>query len=248
MNIGTALLAALVGYLAGTISFTRLIARFIIPDEDISSTEFDVPNYDKPLVLTSVSPTALSKRKGPKAGCSASILDMLKAAFPTFIFMRLFPDQPYFLIAAATAIVGHNWPVQHQFAGGRGLSPMIGGLFIIDFWSLPFAFITGNLLGLGLMRDVVLAYIGFTAMLIPYMLVRFFNHATISVWWFVGYAVWATAVFLYASRSELSQYIKIKRSGALDDQEDFIAGLEETDMGRPIKYMRKYGFFGGEKK
>lgn len=247
MNIPITLLAALIGYLAGCISFTRIIAHFAMPDEDITRTEFDIPNQDKKIVMTSVSPTALSKRSGPKLGCSASILDMVKAAVPTLIFLSLYPNQPYFIIAAAAAVAGHNWPIQHRFVGGRGLSPIIGGLAIIDFWSVPIALILGNVLGLFVLRDVVAAYVGFVVLLIPYMAIRFWEGGAVSVGWYVAYGVWATAVFIYSSRGELSQYLEVKRSGALDDQEAFLEGLEETDMGRPIKYMRKYGFFGGEK-
>ena len=78
MEIGLLLLSIVVGYVFGSLSFTRLIARIIIPDEDISSTRFEIPGKDIGMDMTSVSPTALSMRKGPGAGCSASILDMLK--------------------------------------------------------------------------------------------------------------------------------------------------------------------------
>jgi len=248
MEIGLTILAIVVGYVFGSISFTRLIARIIMPGEDISSTRFEMPGKDIGMDMTSVSPTALSMRKGPGAGCSASILDMLKSALPALAFLLLYPDQPYFLISSAMAIIGHNWPIQHRFKGGRGFSPMIGSLFIIDFWAIPFAMISGNLIGLAVVKDVFLAYIMFAVMLIPWMAFRFWSSVDIHVLWYVGYGVWATAVFLIASRPEITQYLEIKRSGVLDDQEDFLNTIEQTDMGRPIKYMRKYGFFGGEKK
>ncbi|MEM7333070.1 MAG: glycerol-3-phosphate acyltransferase [Chloroflexota bacterium] len=247
MEIGLTLLSIVVGYVFGSLSFTRLIARIIIPGEDISSTRFEMPGKDIGMEMTSVSPTALSMRKGPGAGCSASILDMLKAAIPAFILMRLYPDQPYFLISSAMAIIGHNWPIQHSLKGGRGFSPMIGSLFVIDFWSIPFAMISGNLIGLGVVKDVFLAYIMFAVMLIPWMTFRFWNSVDIHVLWYVAYAAWATGTFLFASRSEITQYLEIKRSGVLDDREEFLDAIEQTDMGRPIKYMRKYGFFGGPK-
>jgi glycerol-3-phosphate acyltransferase PlsY len=235
------LVAIIVGYLAGTISFTRLIARFIIPDEDISSTPFTLPGKDVTLQLTSVSPTALSMRKGPKAGCSAGILDMLKAFIPALIFFRLYPGQPYYIITAAMVMVGHNWPIQHRFKGGRGLSPMFGGLFLIDFFALPVAFIVSNVLGLVILKDVFFTYLAFVVTIIPYMAIRYFNYAAFSGWWFVGYAVWATAVYMIASLPETRQYLAILREGKIDAREDFLDMLELTDMGRPIKYMRKYG-------
>lgn len=238
-----ALMAALVGYVAGTLSSTRLVARYLIPGEDISKTEFRLPNKNVTLEFASVSPTALSMRQGPKAGCTASILDMLKAFIPAFMFFRIYPEQPYYIIVAAMAMAGHNWPIQHRFKGGRGMSPMFGGLFLIDFFALPVAFVVSNLLGLVILRDVMFTYSAFVLTIIPYMALRYWNYEPFSGWWFIGYAVWASALYLIASLPEIRQYVHLLRTGQVDAQEDFLDMLELTDMGRPIKYMRKAGWF-----
>jgi glycerol-3-phosphate acyltransferase PlsY len=70
---------------------------------------------------------------GARYGCLVSILDMIKAAVPAFIFKLLYPEMPYYLITAGMATVGHIWPVVHRFKGGRGLSCIIGGMLIVDW-------------------------------------------------------------------------------------------------------------------
>jgi acyl phosphate:glycerol-3-phosphate acyltransferase len=248
MNWAIALLAAMVGYGFGAISFARVVANRVVPGEDISSTEFDIPGSDQKMVLRSVSATSLSMRKGPGAGCITSILDMVKASFPMLLFRFVFPEQPYYLIVGVTAVLGHNFPVQHKFKGGRGLSPIIGGLFVIDWLVVPVALIVSNIIGLAVLKDVVLAYIGFLVVVIPWVWFRFGDIPTLL------YALAINILFLWASRPELTQYFALKRSGEIDKAGDFLANLEQTDMGRPIKYMRKYGLIkekkaeGGEQK
>lgn len=239
MNLGIALLAVVVGYVFGAISFARIVARWAVPGEDISSTTFDVPGVEAKMVMYSVSATSLSTRKGPKVGCLVGILDMLKAAVPMLIFRYAFPGQPYDLFAAFFAVVGHNFPVQHNFKGGRGLSPIMGSLFVIDWLSIPFAMVVGNLFGLVVLRDVLAAYVGFVVLQIPWMWYRFGD------FWHVAYAFAVTALFIVSMRPELKQYMAIKRDGTMDDM-DMWKTLEHTDMGRPIKYLKKYGLFRGK--
>ena len=64
----TALLAAVVGYLAGSISFSRVIAGFADPNVDLSEpVEIDVPESDSTYEVDFVSPTAVSLRLGPRS-------------------------------------------------------------------------------------------------------------------------------------------------------------------------------------
>ena len=241
MNWAIALLAALVGYGFGAISFARIVANRVIPGEDISSTEFEIPGSEKKMVMKSVSATSLSAREGPKSGCVTSILDMLKAAVPMLIFRFLFPEQPYDLIAGVTAVVGHNFPIQHNFKGGRGLSPIMGGFLVIDWLVVPVAFIASNIFGLVIFKDVLIAYMGFVVFAIPWFWFRFGDVPTML------YAVAVTVLFLFASRFELTQYFALKRAGEFDKAGDFLSSLENSDMGRPIKYMRKYGLIKDKK-
>jgi hypothetical protein len=84
-------------------------------------------------------------------------------------------------------------------------------------------------------RDVLIAYTGFIPLLILWFLLRYDEPA------YLLYALAINIVFWPAMWPELKQYIHLKRSGDLAQQQDFLAQLETTDMGRPIKYLRRFG-------
>lgn len=234
MTWSIALLAAIVGYAFGSISFARLMARIFVPGEDISRTEFDIPGSENKFVLESVSATSLSARKGPKAGCSTGILDMLKAAIPVLGFRYFFPEANYFLLTAVFTIIGHNFPIQHRFKGGRGISPIIGGMFVIDWLFVPVSFLLSNVLGLVIVRDMFVGYTSFVVLLILWVWFRFNDPA------YLLYAIAINVVFWVSMRPELAMYLKYRRSGEINRSE-FLKSLEGTDAGRAIKYARKYG-------
>lgn len=229
MNGWIAVLAALVGYLMGSISFARLIGRRIAPGEDLSRSESEIPNSDKTFTMYSVSATSISVRKGPRWGCLTGFLDMLKAAIPLLVFKSVFPNQPYFLIAGALAVVGHNWPVYHGFRGGRGLSPVIGGVLFIDWLAVLVTNLAGMVIGLAVFRDVLLAYAGGLILLIPWMWFRTNNL------WYLGYALVVNFSFWFAMIPELKQYIALKREGPTAPLGESLA---QTDMGRGLERIR----------
>lgn len=241
MNFLIPLIAAVVGYALGSISFTRIVANRIMPGEDISKTEIKSPGGEQVVEMTSVSATSISFRKGPKYGCLIGILDILKATLPVLLFRLAFPNNFYFLITAVMCVVGHNYPVQHRFKGGRGISPIIGGLMVVDFLAIPVTLISSTVLGMAVFRDVLIAYTGFIPLLILWFLLRYDEPA------YLLYALAINIVFWPAMWPELKQYIHLKRSGDLAQQGDFLAQLETTDMGRPIKYLRRFNLIKDNK-
>lgn len=85
------------------------------------------------------------------------------------MFNRLYPEASHFLIAVTAGMIGHVWPVYHGFQGGRGLSAVCGGMFAID-WIGVFATSPGGmLLGLFVLRDMLVAYVGGLWLLIPWL-------------------------------------------------------------------------------
>ena len=111
MNIGIALLAAFIGYLSGSISYAVLVTRLAAPGGQLSKISVTVPNSDLQIESDTISATTVRLQLGARYGCLVSILDMLKAAVPAFIFKLVYPEMPYYLIAAGMATVGHLWPV-----------------------------------------------------------------------------------------------------------------------------------------
>jgi glycerol-3-phosphate acyltransferase PlsY len=217
MNLAAVLLSASIGYLFGSISFARIIARLVEPQTDISVIEEPVPHSDEVFVSDSVSATAVRMHIGARYGCLTAILDMLKVAVPTLVFKLWQPDMPYFLFAAAFGVAGHDWPIFHRFKGGRGESPILGGLVIIDWVGIvvttlfgwPIGILSGNLL--------VLRW-AWLLLLIPWFWFRTQDP------YHLAYIVSVNAMYWLAMRPELKQYFELRDKGVEPSSEE-LAGL-----------------------
>jgi len=78
------------------------------------------------------------------------IFDLLKAALPSWIGLKLGLGEGVATAAGLSALVGHNWPLYLGFTGGRGLSPFVGTLAVIFPWGIPWLLVflaVGYLLG-----------------------------------------------------------------------------------------------------
>jgi glycerol-3-phosphate acyltransferase PlsY len=174
MNPWMALLAALAGYLLGGISFARIMMHVFRPQKSAD----DIPEvidlaggtYRGP--LRRMSAGKVRAELGDKLGCLTSILDMLKVALPALALRLAFPGSGYFLILAAAAVIGHNWPIYYRFRGGYGFSPIMGGTTVVDPLSLPVMFIIPAIIG-ALFRTPYGGNMLACAALVPWMWFRF---------------------------------------------------------------------------
>ena len=91
MTTGIALLAAVIGYLSGSISFAILVTRFAAPDGKLSKITVSVPDSDLKIESDTLSATTVRLQLGARYGCLVSILDMVKAAVPALVFKLLIP-------------------------------------------------------------------------------------------------------------------------------------------------------------
>lgn len=237
MTIWIAFVAALVGYLSGSISFARLVARRAAPGKELSLIQLPIPNTDLVFESDSISATMVRMQVGTRYGCLTAILDMVKVALPVLAFRLLQPEQPYFLVAAAAGVVGHNWPIYHRFKGGRGMSAIIGGMLAID----PLALVVTNALGtvIGwLVGDVLVLRWSFLLLLIPWFWLRPYDGA-VSVAAFVVYAVVVNLIYWGAMTPELKAFSQVVKDGGLSTQEE-VAG--DMAMGRKLgRFLDDYG-------
>jgi glycerol-3-phosphate acyltransferase PlsY len=209
MNPFIAIAAILVGYLLGSISFTRILGRWFAPGEDLSQTEIKMSEDRPSFQMRSVSATSLAFRKGPKAGCLVSILDMLKAALPVLALRLYAPGVGYEWLCAAAAVVGHNFPIYYNFKGGRGMSPLYGGLFVLDWLAIPGTTLGGMVLGL-VLGDVFLMWLGAIPLLLIWMILRFGTPLPIIYALIVNIAAWA------AIAPELRIHLENRRQGKVE--------------------------------
>jgi glycerol-3-phosphate acyltransferase PlsY len=235
MDIRLAVGAALVGYLLGAISMARLIGRIFAPGEDVSRQEYQVLEDDR-ISLDIASATNVSTKLGSRFGCLVSLLDMLKVFAPTLFFKLAFPESPYFLFAASTGVIGHNFPLYHHFKGGGGLSAVLGGLLAVDWLAVVVTLPVGLILGMGLVRD---AYVGSTLwlfLLIPWFWIRTHH------WPYIAYAAAVIISFILATIPLTRQYLRVRKKGP----EALQSFYEKFPMGRGLVKMGR--FFGLYKK
>ncbi|NLG28349.1 MAG: glycerol-3-phosphate acyltransferase [Chloroflexi bacterium] len=230
MAILYVLVSCAVGYLVGSWSSTRLLARLAKRPEALEGVELGVEGSDQTFHVRSRGATTASLALGSRWGFVAMLLDMLKIALPTLAVRLLLPDEPYYLLTAALGMVGHVWPLYYRFRGGRGLSAVYGALWAIDWIAIFATFVGGMLIGIVILRDVILAYMAGLWLLIPWFWFRTHD------WRFVAYAVFANIVFVLAMIPDIREYLEIKRQGTVADP---AAVLGRTAMGRGMLHIAR---------
>jgi glycerol-3-phosphate acyltransferase PlsY len=235
-----ALLAAVVGYLSGSISFARLVSKMVAPQEDVTRTEIEVKGSEEKLIMSTVSATAVSMHIGPKFGFLTVVMDMLKITIPTLVFKRLDAEAPYFLIAATAGMVGHIWPLYHGFKGGRGLSAVYGGMFAIDWIGVFATSLGGMIFGLFIVGDFLVAYMAGMWFIVPWLWFRTHD---------VGHLTYAIAINILLALAmipETKQYVKFRREGKGEDLSEV---MQLTGMGRGMyKMAKRFGLLEGKLK
>ncbi len=95
---------------------------------------------------------------------------------------------------AAAVLVGHVYPVYYHFVGGYGISPLLGGLVVLDWRAPLFAIALFAVIGL-VVGNAFVAIETWPLALIPWF-----------VWqgsgWLVAYAVLANAIYWWRSGKE----------------------------------------------
>ena len=127
---------------------------------------------------------------------------------PVLVVRLVWPDDSYHLVVAVMAIVGHNWPVYYRWRGGRGQSPLYGGLAAVDWVAIPVTTVIGLFVGLVVLRDMFMAYTLGQFLLIPW----FIWQGTPAE---VVYAVVINLVFVVATIPEMGEYFRKRRAGEL---------------------------------
>lgn len=210
MNLGIALLAIVIGYLSGSISFARLVTRLFAPEQDITKIEIEVPDSDERFESDAISATSVRLHLGPRYGCLTSILDILKAAIPALAFRLWQPEAPYYLFAAGMAAVGHNWPLYYRFKGGRGMSPIMGGMLVVDWLGVIITNLLGLLSDLAIENTLVSSGV-WLMLMIPWLLLR--SHD----WPELVYAVAMSVLFWASMIPEWRELLRLRREEVLDN-------------------------------
>ena len=150
--IAACAVGAVVGYLAGSVSFSQIVGERAAPGQDLSVTSIDVRETGTTVEFRGITPTSVKEHAGGRAMMASIGLEAAKSAVPTLALRLMLPGTGAAAAAATGAVVGHVFPAWNGFRGGYGMSPMIGGLAVLDPAGLLVT--TGAVsAGIGVLRD-----------------------------------------------------------------------------------------------
>lgn len=210
MNGWLTLLSALIGYFIGAISFTRMVLRWRAPGVEMEPIRGSVPGSEATFSSTSTGSSLVMHQIGPKWGGITALLDIMKAVVPV-LAVRLLLGHPYHLVTALFTIAGHNYPVYYGFKGGKGLSTMMGGFLVFDWLGTVLMMFAGMALGVLSGQAVLIRWTGILLM-IPYTWLRYHD------WMSTAYVVLANALFWFAMRNEIRDFLALRKTTEKLDQ------------------------------
>ena len=174
---------------------------------DVTRADIKLESSNQVIHLDAVAGTLVSLKLGPKWGGITAILDILKAFIPTLVFRLLYPGAPYAILAALASVIGHDWPIYYRFKGGRGQSPIYGGLLAIDPLGAVAMSLLGMLVGLVVLRNVVIAFLSGLWLMIPWLWFRTHD------WTYLAYGVAINVLFTVAMIPEFRQILALLKAG-----------------------------------
>lgn len=232
MEIGILVLAVLVGYLVGSISFARLLTRILAPDKNLDQVELPVAGSNQKVRLSAAGATTASIVLGPKAGGMIAVLDIVKGILPTLAFRLLFPEQAYFFLAGGAVVAGHIWPLYHRFRGGWGMSTMLGVFLVLDPLGVLVTNLVGMLLGFFILREYMVALVAGVWLMVPWIWIRSGDPA------YGLFVLGLNLMLALALIPEVSVYLKQRKQGTVDMK----SAMQATPMGRMTeRLMIRFG-------
>lgn len=114
------ILFAVLGYLLGSLNFSIIIGKLFY--------KVDVREHGSKNAGT----TNTLRTLGKVPAIFVLLLDTFKAVIAYWLIFLLTQNVSYSYIGAATAVVGHNFPVFFGFKGGKGVATSLGACFCFD--------------------------------------------------------------------------------------------------------------------
>jgi glycerol-3-phosphate acyltransferase PlsY len=230
-----AVLCCIAGYLIGSVSFARIVYFIVTKNKKIEPFSEPVPHSDETFESDLVSATLVTKKIGARYGCITSVADMFKVAVPTLLVKLLLPPEPYYLLIALFGVIGHNLPVYYRFKGGRGESPILGILLVINWFGLLLVNLAATILGFITGSVLVVRWGGYVLMI--FWLWYYFND-----WRYALFMILINFFFWFSMRKDLSHFIELKKKKGMKFTEEDVS--EFILMGRSLgRALDKYSLF-----
>jgi len=157
-----------------------------------------------------------ARNAGRVLGRTAFVISLLidagKGAAATWIGLQMAPAPLAAVLAMAAVVIGHVWPAQLGFRGGKGAATAIGIMLVFDPTATLLLFAAG-LLMLAMTRRFTIS--GLTAIALAPVAASWRAHTALEVW---GLAIVAVIV-VYAHRSNLLPHRKSRGDSPALQQE-----------------------------
>lgn len=114
------ILFAILGYLLGSLNFSIIIGKLFY--------KVDVREHGSKNAGT----TNTLRTLGKAPAIFVLLLDTFKAVIAYWLVFLITHNISFSYIAAATAVVGHNFPVFFGFKGGKGVATSLGACFCLN--------------------------------------------------------------------------------------------------------------------
>ena len=227
--------AAIAGYLIGSVSTARLVYSSVTGSRKYEPFRESIPHTDEKFESDLVSATWVTMKLGKRYGCITSILDILKVGLPTLFFKLAFTSHPFFLLAAIFGILGHNYPLYHRFRGGRGESPLLGALLVINWFGIFVA--NGVAIILGFITGSILVMRWGAYIVLIFWFWYYFRDV-----YYVLFMILANLLYWTSMWSDLSRFRELKKREGLRFSEEEVS--EFILMGRsPGRFLDRYGLY-----
>src|SRR5574340_1350964 len=118
--IAPMLLACIGGYLLGSVPFGVLVSKWLEAADPRKTGSRNVGF------------TNVLRTSGLRAGVLTLIGDMGKGWFVGWLATKLFQDEAFVLLVAATPVLGHVFSIFLNFRGGKGVATALGSLVGVD--------------------------------------------------------------------------------------------------------------------
>lgn len=238
------ILLAIASYMVGNVNFAIIISK--LKNRDITKEGSGNPGTMN-----------MSRTFGIKIGLITLLLDVLKGALPTLMAKLIFNGM-YFgdslLEVAVTAqyfagfftVVGHVFPISHNFKGGKGIATTIGVFLIAEpvvtviFAILALLYILAT--AIGSMGALIATAPPAIAALIDLYLLGFHNQAGFSY----GTALVIVTELLVAGMSFITWYALRKNINRLISGEEHETGWLEMIYEKRLRKIRKKKIARGE--
>lgn len=237
MDTLTLTVVVFAGYLIGSISFARVVARWVNPTQSLDEARRHRSGQGLEGTVSGIGASTASIALGKKYGGIVALLDILKAFIPVLFLLLYFPAGIYHFVFSIFCILGHNYPIYYRFQGGRGLSPMLGSLLVIEPVGMLVCMTLAVLLAIIINQP-------HTSLILWFPILGVWGWLVNDSWALAVYAIVLLVIFMIAEIPEIRLAMQYQKQGRMDEYNKMILDSAPqtrmmNDLARRVRFWDK---------